>query len=84
MNRLRNVMREFMGFPRLMQIGFVVLAIGGGLDMAYHLSPAAWLKTFELFLGRDGYYAHLVTLAGMLITIAGLFAAQIVRHQTRP
>ncbi len=81
MRLVRDVVDEFRFLPWLMQLGLVVLFIGGGLDVLYHVSPSDWTGTLELFLGREAYYAHLVTLIGMVITLVGLFSAQLVRFR---
>lgn len=83
MKLVAGLTHEFRGLPRLMQIGLGVLAIGGALDIFYHASPAAWSDVISLYLGQDGYYAHLITLAGMLITLVGLFSSQIARMRHR-
>ncbi len=70
---IEHWMIEYVSLPGLMRLGLVILLIGAALDMFYHLAPAAWVGTAEIILGRDGYNAHLVTLVGMLIMIAGLF-----------
>ncbi len=79
MNTLTSLRREFLEMPRLMQLGLVILVVGGALDILFHASPSAWTPSIEAYLGPDGYYAHLVTLAGMVTTLVGLFAGQIGR-----
>jgi hypothetical protein len=64
----------FMGLPRVMRLGMLVLAIGGGLDLFYHAAPLGWAMRLEGYLGTDGVGAHLVTLLGMVVTLLGLFA----------
>ncbi len=53
-----------------------MFAIGAGMDLLYHLSPQAWLNVLEIYLGKDGYNAHLVTFAGMLVTVIGVFSTR--------
>ena len=53
---------------RVLQAGVAVLAVGGSLDLIVHM----------LYIeGAAEYYAHLLTLAGMLLTIAGII---VPRH----
>jgi hypothetical protein len=66
----------FFSLPRLMQVGLVILALGGSLDLIYHAAPSGWIGTLEIYLGQDGYNAHVVTLIGMLVTLAGLLLSR--------
>ncbi len=68
----RRAILAFFSLPGLMQIGFVILALGGSLDFVYHAAPSSWIGTLELYLGHEGYNAHLVTFIGMLIMLAGV------------
>ena len=70
---LESWIAEYISLPGLMRLGLVILLLGAALDMFYHLAPAGWVGTAEILLGRNGYNAHLVTLIGMLLMIAGLF-----------
>ena len=70
----------FMGLPRVMRLGLVVLAIGGGVDLFYHAAPPGWAMQLEGYLGTDAVGAHLVTLLGMVVTLLGLFAPRASAH----
>jgi hypothetical protein len=63
--------------------GLTVLAIGAAGDLTYHilvqgsamfhtLSQVAAERTLDPVVGHQAYRAHLVTLAGMVITMAGV------------
>ncbi len=58
----------------LVGLGAVVLLVGAAADLAFHLFGAAPLTRFGLLVvvGDDGYRAHLITFAGMLISVTGL------------
>ncbi len=84
MNLIQRAVLEFLSLPRLMQAGLVILVVGGGLDIIYHASPSEWIGTLEIYLGPDGYYAHVVTLIGMVVTLAGLLASRWLPGRRRP
>jgi hypothetical protein len=63
------------GLPPLVRLGFIVVLLGAVVDTTYHLAPhptglMAWA----------GLGGHLVTMAGMVITLAGV-AAVGFRHR---
>jgi hypothetical protein len=59
----------FYGLPPLARGGFLLLVAGGLMDTAYHVAtPRNGL--LEWF----GWGGHLVTLLGMLVTMAGVFS----------
>jgi hypothetical protein len=64
----------FMGLPRVMRLGLLILVIGGTLDLLYHAAPPGWTMRLDGYLGADAVGAHLVTLLGMVVTLLGLFA----------
>jgi hypothetical protein len=66
------------GLPPLVRAGFVVVLLGAVVDTTYHLAPhqtgpMAWA----------GVGGHLVTMAGMVITLVGV-AAVGIRHRHSP
>jgi hypothetical protein len=65
--------------PLLVCLGTAVLLLGAAGDFAFHLSNGA---VAGALVGADGYRAHLVTLAGMVISVIGLIvrAAQTNSH----
>ncbi len=67
-------MRVFdrIGLPPLVAVGFVVVLLGAVVDTTYHLaSDRTGLMAWA------GVGGHLVTMAGMVITLAGVAAAGI-------
>lgn len=60
--------RLFDGLPRLMRAGLVLAALGGTIDVAYHLGTDAAGAGH----GSVAFIGHLVTLVGMLVTMLGL------------
>ena len=57
---------------RLFWIGLLIVAAGAVGDVLHHSLPASLSNDLNLLLGADGGRAHLVTLAGMLLTVIGL------------
>jgi hypothetical protein len=57
-----------------MQLGLLILVIGGTLDVLYHAAPPGWTMLLDRYLGADGVGAHLMTLLGMVVTLLGLVA----------
>jgi hypothetical protein len=55
--------------PILVLLGTAIVLLGGFGDLAFHLLGAARVG---FVTGDDGYRAHLVTFAGMLISVTGL------------
>ncbi len=68
----QRLWREIIGFPWLMRVGLFILILGGALDVTYHAAPAGWHTLLNIYLGSDGYYAHLTTLVGMILTLSGV------------
>jgi hypothetical protein len=64
----------FTELPGLMRLGVLILAIGGTLDVLYHVAPPVWAIQLDVVVGPNGVIAHLMTLFGMVVTLAGLFA----------
>lgn len=84
---MRRWLGDFTELPRLMQLGLFIFAVGGALGVVYHAAPLAWTTMIDIYLGHDGLLAHLVTLAGMIVTMAGVFLgrpARAPRAQSRP
>jgi hypothetical protein len=60
------------GLPPLVTVGFVVVLLGAVVDTTYHLaSDRTGLMAWA------GVGGHLVTMAGMVITLAGVAAVGI-------
>jgi hypothetical protein len=70
----QRIVALFMGLPRVMRLGLLILVIGGTLDLLYHAAPPGWAMRLDGYLGADGVGAHLLTLLGMVVTLLGLFA----------
>ncbi len=83
MNVVRRAIAEFFSLPRVMQLGLIILAVGGSLDIIYHAFPSDWIGSLEIYFGRDGYNAHIVTLIGMLVTLVGLVRPRKLAHRHR-
>ena len=78
----------FLGLPRVMRLGLLILVIGGALDVLYHAAPPVWAIQLDVVLGPDGVIAHLMTLFGMVVTLVGLFAhrasARVAQAEVSP
>ena len=70
----QRILVLFIGLPRVMRLGLLILVIGGTLDLVYHAAPPGWAMWLDGYLGTDGVGAHLVTLLGMVVMLLGLFA----------
>lgn len=72
----RHLTRWYGSIPRLMRAGLTLIAVGGAGDLGYHS------------LGRQqqperlGYLVHVLTFAGMLLTVVGLMVE--APHGVRP
>jgi len=62
---------------RLLVLGSVLVCLGGLGDIAYHLAPTA--QSLEPFVGAEGIRAHILTLAGMLLALAGVVGRGLSR-----
>jgi hypothetical protein len=54
---------------RLLVLGGVLVCLGGIGDIAYHVAPTA--QSLEPLFGAEGIRAHILTLAGMVVALAG-------------
>jgi hypothetical protein len=62
---------------RLLVLGSVLVCLGGLGDIAYHVAPTA--QSMEPFVGAEGIRAHVLTLAGMLVALAGVLGRGLSR-----
>ena len=62
---------------RLLVLGSVLVCLGGIGDIAYHVAPNAHF--LEPFVGAEGIRAHILTLAGMLVALAGVLGRGLGR-----
>jgi hypothetical protein len=62
---------------RLLVLGSVLVCLGGFGDIAYHVAPTA--QSMEPFVGAEGIRAHVLTLAGMLVALAGVLGRGLSR-----
>jgi hypothetical protein len=62
---------------RLLLLGSVLVCLGGLGDIAYHVAPSA--QSLEPLLGAEGFRAHILTLAGMLVALAGVLGRGLSR-----
>ncbi len=81
--RLLSWLSDFAGLPLVMRIGLIIVVFGGALDVVFHASPSSWTSTLQMVLGSEGYWAHIVTLIGMIITLVGMLLAAY-RHRIHP
>jgi hypothetical protein len=65
---------------RLFWIGLLIVAAGAAGDVLHHTLPVGLSSDLNLLLGADGGRAHLITLAGMVLTVVGLSATAAQRH----
>jgi hypothetical protein len=77
-------MRHRTPLTSLILAGMLLLGVGGASDIAYHaMAPAhhsgqvatGLPGNAEALFGADGQRAHLVTLAGMGLTLGGVIAS---------
>ena len=61
--------------PPLVRAGFTIVLLGGVVDTTYHLAP---YRTGPL--AWAGLVGHLVTLAGMVVAVAGVVGVGL-RHR---
>jgi hypothetical protein len=62
---------------RLFVLGSVFVCLGGLGDIAYHMAPSA--QFLEPFVGAEGLRAHILTLAGMVVALAGVMGRGLRR-----
>ena len=62
---------------RLFVLGSVLVCLGGLGDIAYHVAPSA--QFLEPFVGAQDLRAHILTLAGMLVALAGVMGRGLRR-----
>jgi hypothetical protein len=80
-------LRAFGTLPRAVQVGLLILAIGGLVDVLFHLTPPLWATRMGGVLGHDGHSAHLIMLVGMAVTLLGVVMRRsppIPRRDERP
>lgn len=68
-----RLINEYETLPRPMRLGLIVFAFGGFLNVLYYASPSGWMLFLNNYLGTNGSTAHLVTLAGMVVVMLGVF-----------
>ena len=68
--------RAFEALPLLMRTGLSLAALGGAIDLVYHLGSDAPGAGH----GTVAFVGHLVTLVGMVVTMLGLFGAAYRRR----
>jgi hypothetical protein len=66
-----NALLRF-GSSRLLIVGVALICIGGVGDIVYHSLPVMLSYLVEPLVGAEGLRAHLVTLIGMLVGVAGV------------
>lgn len=71
----RHLFRRLKALPLLMQAGLTILVSGGAGDLLSHSIRQ---------LARFGYHFHLLTFAGMVITVLGLLIDAGLQRKPRP
>jgi hypothetical protein len=71
LSAVSSVLPTLRGLPRLVSAGTAVVVIGAAGDFIFHLSNGTQATAL---VGPDGYRAHLVTFAGMVISVVGLIS----------
>ncbi|MDE3074963.1 MAG: hypothetical protein KGJ86_05995 [Chloroflexota bacterium] len=78
-------------FSALFLAGLIIFALGAAGDLTYHaleqVGPMPLGRAQQTLMGvraqavfgEDGQYAHLVTLAGMVVTVAGVMRRGLAR-----
>lgn len=73
---LTRLLGAWRWLPFLMRSGLVLAAVGGVMDVAYHLVTDAPNAAH----GSVAFMSHMVTLTGMVVTMAGLVGAAFKRR----
>lgn len=63
----------------LLMAGVALVCIGGLGDIVYHSLPAALAYSVEPLVGTEGVRAHVVTLIGMFVGVAGVIGRGLRR-----
>ena len=85
--RVPAPLKAFGTLPPAMQVGLLILAIGGLVDVLFHLAPPLWAMRMGHVLGHDGHSAHLIMLIGMAVTLLAVVTRRsppIPRRDERP
>jgi hypothetical protein len=64
--------------PHMMRVGLGITALGAVIDITYHVSSKA-----PMGHGAIAFIGHLVTLVGMVVTMAGVIAAAYMHRSSR-
>lgn len=78
---IRRIIGEVASIPGLINVGLCFFALGTVLDLVYHAAPPTWVPTLDIYLGRQGAMPHLITLLGIVTTLAGLAAAGLAARR---
>jgi hypothetical protein len=62
---------------RLFVLGCLLICFGGLADLAYHVGPVG--HALEPLMGAEGIRAHILTLVGMLVALAGVMGRAVSR-----
>jgi hypothetical protein len=86
----KRTIAHWKALPPLLRLGFAIVVLAGASDVLYHAAPASWGHVLHVYLGENGSYAHLATLAGMLVSVLGVAirrprrAAPSIPHRRPP
>lgn len=75
----RRLGREVGSWPPLMRIGLGVFAVGGSADVAYH----AGVQIGWGIPAAAAFWAHLITLVGMVVTMLGVLTGGRWKRRTQ-
>jgi hypothetical protein len=67
--------------PGWLHLGLAVFLIGVSGDLVYHALPAWSALTLEPLLGAEASRAHVVTLVGMVVIMAGVLRRGLSRDR---
>ena len=75
----RRLRVEWAELPILLRSGLLVFVVGSFLDLSHHATMLPWSQSLEPYLGSDGEWAHVITLAGMVLIMVGILARRYPR-----
>lgn len=79
-----SLWQEYSEAPLFLRVAVWVFAAGGLLDLSYHGLSPLWPGKLEIFLGPDGYYAHLLLFAGMVLVTIGVILSSGAARASHP
>lgn len=74
---MTGIRHSFLALPVLMRLGFVAFAMGGVGDLLLHVAPVEWHAATAGYGGAGEYVFHLITVAGMCMTVLGVLTFRL-------